>query len=124
MVLPALRRGGYSHCAQVKVGARPSGRPHFVDLVAEKNGEEILVSMKWQQTSGTAEQKVPFEIICLAEALRAYPQYKRAYVVLGGSGWTLRDWFIQNLQRHLVATEAVKVISLEDFIGIANSGRL
>jgi hypothetical protein len=41
-----------------------------VDLVAEKAGEECLISMKWQQTSGTAEQKVPFEILCLAETIR------------------------------------------------------
>jgi hypothetical protein len=92
--------------------------------VAEKGGEAILVSLKWQQVGGTAEQKVPFEIICLAEAIRLFSQYKRAYVVLGGSGWTLRDWFVQHVQRHLVATEAVKVVSLENFIALANSGRL
>jgi len=124
MVLPALERGGYTHQAQVRVGARPSGRPHFIDLVAKKDSEEILVSMKWQQTLGTAEQKVPFEIICLAEALRLFPQYERAYVVLGGSGWTLREWFVQHVQRHLVGTAAVKVISLEDFVALANSGHL
>jgi len=27
--------------------------------------EAILISLKWQQSSGTAEQKVPFEVICL-----------------------------------------------------------
>jgi hypothetical protein len=124
MVLPALARGGYGCERQVAVGTRPSGRSHLVDVVAEKAGEAILVSLKWQQVGGTAEQKVPFEIICLAEAIRLFPQYKRAYVVLGGSGWTLRDWFVRHVQRHLVETEAVKVVSLEDFVGLANSGQL
>ena len=74
MVLPALKRGGYSYRKQVLVGSRPGGGRHKVDLAAEKSGDEFLISMKWQQSSGTAEQKVPFEIICLAEAIRGNPQ--------------------------------------------------
>jgi PD-(D/E)XK nuclease superfamily protein len=50
--------------------------------------------MKWQQSSGTAEQKVPFEIICLAETIKETPNYKRGYVVLGGTGWTLQEYYI------------------------------
>jgi hypothetical protein len=124
MVLPALARGGYSYRKQVIVGRRPSGRVHKVDLTAAKTGEEFLISMKWQQTSGTAEQKVPFEIICLAEAIRETPSYKRAYVVLGGTKWTLRDYYVEKVQEHLVGTEAVKVLSLEGFVALANEGKL
>ena len=65
MVLPSLDQGGYSYKAQQEVGKRLGCGPHFVDVVAEKNGRQILVSLKWQQVSGTAEQKVPFEVICL-----------------------------------------------------------
>ena len=79
MVLPALKRGGYSYRKQVLVGLRPGGGRHKVDLAAEKAGDEFLISMKWQQSSGTAEQKVPFEIICLAEAIRETSSYKRGY---------------------------------------------
>ncbi len=124
MVLPALRRGGYSYTKQVPVGTRPSGRPHLVDLVTEKGNTELLISLKWQQVGGTAEQKVPFEIICLAETIHLFPRYKGGYVVLGGKGWTLREWYVQHVQRHLVGTEAVKVIALEDFIALANEGSL
>src|SRR5690348_10910259 len=92
MVLPALKRGGYSYRKQVFAGARPGGGKHRVDLVAEKSSDEFLISMKWQQSSGSAEQKVPFEIICLAEAIKETPSYKRGYVVLGGPGWTLREY--------------------------------
>jgi hypothetical protein len=80
--------------------------------------------MKWQQSSGTAEQKVPFEIICLAEAIRETPNYKRGYVVLGGPGWTLREYYVEKIQKHLVGTEAVRVLSLEAFVALANEGRL
>lgn len=124
MILPALTRGGYLARRQVLTGARPGGGPHKVDAVAEKNGEAIIISLKWQQSSGTAEQKVPFEVMCLADAVRA--QYaNRAYLVLGGTGWRLRDYFTSGaLAVHLVHARLVQVVSLEEFIGRANSGRL
>lgn len=124
MVLPALRRGGYSYNKQVLVGSRPGGGRHKVDLTAEKSGDKFLISMKWQQSSGTAEQKVPFEIICLAEAIREIPGYKRGYVVLGGPGWTLREYYVEKIQKHLVGAEAVKVLALETFVALANEGKL
>jgi hypothetical protein len=65
----------------------------MVDVVATKDGRSILVSMKWQQVSGTAEQKVPYEVICLLEALESV-NYAKAYLVLGGEGWKLRTLFI------------------------------
>jgi hypothetical protein len=101
-----------------------SGGVHRVDVLAEKSGDKILISLKWQQTSGTAEQKVPFEIICLAEAIRESPQFRRAYVVLGGPGWTLREFFMKRVQKHLITTESVRVVGLDDFIALANSGKL
>ena len=66
MVLPALDRGGYEHSKQVVIGKRLGGRTQKVDVLAWRVGnEEIPISLKWQQSSGTAEQKVPFEILCL-----------------------------------------------------------
>ena len=60
MVLPALDQGGYAYKVQVNLGQRLGIGRHFVDVVAEKDGRRLLVSMKWQQVSGTAEQKVPW----------------------------------------------------------------
>lgn len=71
MILPALKRGHYSCETQVKTGTRCGGGTHKVDALAERDGIKVLVSLKWQQTSGTAEQKVPFEVMCLADAVRA-----------------------------------------------------
>ena len=90
MVLPALIRGGYTCEKQVTVGCRPGGRKHNVDAIAIKGGARIVVSLKWQQVSGTAEQKVPFEVICLAEVVSC-GNCQKAYLVLGGDGWTLRS---------------------------------
>jgi hypothetical protein len=124
MVLPALARGGYQATTQVLTGARPGGGPHRVDAVAQRNGETIIISLKWQQSSGTAEQKVPFEVMCLADAVRE-GLATRAYVVLGGTGWSLRSYFTSGaLKDHLVHAGLVRVLSLEEFVAIANSGKL
>lgn len=124
MVLPALNRGGYEYQSQVKVGKRPGGGTHKVDAVAQKGGERILVSLKWQQVGGTAEQKVPFEVICLAEEVRS-GNFQKAYLVLGGDGWTLRDYYVSGgLQKHLNDCSKVKVVTLERFVAVANKGTL
>ncbi len=57
MVIPALEGGGYSVQKRVGVGARLGGGKHIVDVLAEKDGRRLIVSLKWQQVSGTAEQK-------------------------------------------------------------------
>jgi hypothetical protein len=124
MILPALKHGRYSARTQVCVGKRCGGGRHVIDAIAERAGEQILISVKWQEVAGTAEQKVPFEVICLADAVLTN-EYPRAYLVLGGPGWTLRDYYTSGgLAKHLVHAGLVKILSLEDFIGRANKGRL
>ena len=93
MVLPALDQGGYSYTTQVNIGRRLGCGKHLVDVLAERKSRRVLISMKWQQVSGTAEQKVPFEVICLLEALN-HGHYSKAYLVLGGEGWTLRSFYV------------------------------
>lgn len=124
MVLPALRHGDYSCRTQVKVGKRPGGGRHMADVVAEKEGRSWVISLKWQQVLGTVEQKVPFEVISLAELLEE-GAYAGAYLVLGGDGWTLRDYFTGGgLRKHLVHADRVQIVTLEQFIAKANQGRL
>ena len=126
MILPALAKGGYSYESQVLVGERIGGRKHKVDVVAGKDKDRFLISLKWQQVGGTAEQKVPFEVICLLKAIVDNDsKYKKAYLVLGGSGWTLRDFYTgDELKRFLEYSEKVDILNLEDFIGKANKGLL
>jgi len=124
MILPSLECGGYSHDKQVNIGTRPGGGRHRVDAIAEKDGRKWLISLKWQQVGGTAEQKVPFEVICLSEAL-AGRSYEGAYLVLGGAGWTLRDFYTGGgLMKHLAGADDVRIIALEEFIALANQGKL
>jgi hypothetical protein len=124
MVLPALRLGGYTYALQVDVGARLGHGRHVVDAVAEKGQDRLLISVKWQQTGGTAEQKVPFEVMCLAETMRT-GGYAKAYLVLGGEGWKLRQFYTTGgLAGHLTSAGLVEIVTLEGFIARANQGRL
>lgn len=99
----------------------------MVDVLAtDNNGLGYLISLKWQQVSGTAEQKVPFEVICLADAVASSEgKYARGYVVLGGDGWKLRDFYTSGLLvRYLRNIESVSVLTLEAFVARANRGEL
>ena len=123
MVLPALKRGGYYPRKQVRIGQRLGGGRHFVDVLAEPPNEPgILVSLKWQQTSGTAEQKVPFEVLCLADAItKSEGRFRKAYVVLGGDGWKLKEFYTSGgLDQYLTVGGNVEVMTLEGFIARAN----
>ena len=127
MVLPALTRGGYSYAVQVNVGVRLGGRRHVVDVVASRADETpMLISMKWQQTSGTAEQKVPYEVMCLTAILQQPDsRYGRAYLVLGGGSWTLRDFYAEGgLDPYLAYPGAVTIMALEPFVARAMRGEL
>lgn len=127
MVLPALEQGGYEYFRQVDIGERLGGGKHIIDLVAyNAEGRGYLVSLKWQQTSGTAEQKVPYEAMCLIEAARCEPErYAKAYLVLGGPAWTLRDFYTDGgLWEYMRHEELLSIITLEAFVARANRGEL
>ncbi|MDP0491883.1 MAG: hypothetical protein Q7Q71_12615 [Verrucomicrobiota bacterium JB023] len=118
IVKRALIHGGYQVEEQVPVGQRPNGSKHLIDLVAKRGDEAFLISLKWQQSAGTAEQKVPYEVICLSKALeQSKEQYDKAYLVLGGDGWTLKEFYLgPELAKHLKLERPVQVTSLEAFI--------
>jgi hypothetical protein len=124
LVEVALQRGGYAFKKQVNVGERCGGGGHRIDFVATREGDTILVSTKWQEIAGTAEQKVPYEVMCLADAVRSNPG-TRAYVVLGGEAWKLRDYFTSGkLREHLKHAELVRIETLEGFVRLANRGEM
>jgi len=116
MIVPALKRGGYTHQVRVKLGQRLGCGAHFVDVIPEKDGKSFLISLKWQQVAGTAEQKIPFEVICLSEVLEA-GKHEKAYLVLGGEGSTLRRFYVDGgLKKYLRGSERVDIVTLESLV--------
>ena len=124
MILPALEKSGYEYRTGVDIGRRLGLGRHKIDVLAEKENLTYLVSLKWQQVSGTAEQKIPFEVISLSYAMQD-GDHAKAYLVLGGDGWSLRDFYTGGgLDEHLTHPDLVEVVNLERFIALANQGAL
>ena len=126
MIRAGLEAGDYQIEEQTQVGTRPNGRKHMVDLIATRDDHSFLISLKWQQVGGTAEQKIPFEAICLSEALRqCQPKYDKAYIVLGGEGWTLKDFYTSpDFLPHLNLSRPVSILHTDQFIALANDKQL
>ena len=85
------------------------------------------------QTNGTAEQKLPFEIINLLYAFENN-EIEKAYLVLGGTdndskkgvdGWTLRKWYLSNgLSKYINYKNKIILMKLEEFVVMANQRKL
>jgi hypothetical protein len=133
MLEPALKKGGYQFQPQVAVGLKLNGRKHVVDYLVSKDNLRIIVSKKWQQSGGTAEEKVPYEIICLVNACQTLG-FQKAYLVLGGTdadssralpGWTLRKFYVSGGLKAFIAYDGIVfVVTMEEFVSLANQGRL
>jgi hypothetical protein len=128
MVLPALQVAGYPYEKQSCIGRVMGGRPYRADLFVHDrgSGRRIVVSLKWQQVSGTAEQKIPFEVIALLELLES-KACDDVYLVLGGPGWTpqLREFYLSGgLCRFIPEAHRVRIVGLEEFIKLVNTRQL
>lgn len=83
-----------------------SGGKHLPDRVIETpDSRWLILSKKWQETSGTAEQKVPFEIIKLIDAvLKSNSKFEYAYLIIGGEGWNpkLKQVYLSGLNKPII----------------------
>ena len=63
-------------------------------------------------------------MISLADVVLA-GKFVKAYLVLGGEGWTLRDFYVSgDLKKHLLRADKVQILNLETFVARANKGEL
>jgi hypothetical protein len=128
MLKDPLLRGGYRvDKPKVPVGTRPQGGDYNVDrIVASPDGKLYLVSLRWQRVKGTTEQKIPYEAICLAHVLdEARGKYVKAYIVLGGTGWTMKEFYTSGgLDKPLKGAEKVKIVDVDTFNSMATRTEL
>ena len=101
---------------QVNIGLKRNGRKHILDVLL--NGEE-LISLKYQQVYGTAEEKIPFEFMKLQHAIDDYG-YKSATIVIAGpdSAWKWKDYYLSNefsSQMKQIYPD-VNIMELKDFM--------
>jgi len=77
--------------SQANVGEKPGGGKHRVDweIYRTSNPEDRgLISCKFQSTSGTAEEKIAYEVIKLLHTMKMDSRYKKSWIIMGGDGWS------------------------------------
>lgn len=97
---------------QVFIGLRPTGGSHVTDAIVET---ESLASFKYQNSAGTAEEKIPYEQMCLQHACETYG-YKKAFLVLAGPGWKHDKEYKEGCFSKWMNTPNVEVVSYEEFM--------
>lgn len=78
--------------SQATIGTKPGGGKHRVDweIIDKQNPESRgLISCKYQGTSGTAEEKMAYEVIKLLYTMKTDTRYKRSWIIMGGEGWSI-----------------------------------
>jgi hypothetical protein len=76
---------------QSDVGIKPGGGRHRVDWELYRNDDpkvRALISCKFQSTSGTAEEKIAYEVIKLLHTMRVDNRFKKSWIIMGGDGWS------------------------------------
>jgi hypothetical protein len=76
---------------QSTVGDKPGGGRHRVDWEIFRTTEPNfrgLISCKYQGTSGTAEEKIAYEVIKLLYSMKMDTRYKKSWIIMGGEGWS------------------------------------
>lgn len=84
-------KNGLEARSQSIVGDKPGGGRHRIDweiFKIDNPNQRGLISCKFQATSGTAEEKIAYEVIKLLHAMRTDTRYRKAWIIMGGEGWS------------------------------------
>jgi hypothetical protein len=77
--------------SQSTVGKKPGGGNHRIDWEIFKLADTStrgLISCKFQKSSGTAEEKIAYEVIKLLHTMKEDSRFKKSWIVMGGDGWS------------------------------------
>lgn len=87
----SCEKNGLKAKSQSFVGDKPGGGRHRVDweiFKIDDPSQRGLISCKFQATSGTAEEKIAYEVIKLLHAMETDKRYRRSWIIMGGEGWS------------------------------------
>ena len=108
--------------SQSVIGEKPGGGKHRVDWEIYKlDSPDIrgLISCKFQSTSGTAEEKIAYEVIKLLHAMKNDVRFVRSWIILGGDGWSsgMRIFAQKHLTEWIPAmTGRIEIITTDQLI--------
>lgn len=121
----SCERNGLVAVPQAIVGEKPGGGKHRIDWEIYKQTDEnqrALISCKFQSTSGTAEEKIAYEVIKILYSMEIDSRFKKGWIIMGGDGWSpgmkkfvrtdLPKW-IPKMQDHILILNTDEFINAE-----------
>lgn len=108
--------------SQASIGIKPGGGKHRVDWeIIDKNDPDSrgLISCKYQGTSGTAEEKMAYEVIKLLYTMKLDSRYKKSWIIMGGEGWStgMREFINNHLSDWIPAMQnKVSILTTDQLI--------
>lgn len=128
-VRDALAAGGYHYDERVEIGQRPTGTPYRMEFVALRaDGTLCAILPRWQQSDGSTESKLAWDVICMGCLLQSPASaVNAAYIVVDGDGWndgTLAFSLHGGLQPFIPVGANVQIVHLHDFVPLASQGQL
>lgn len=123
-----LRESGWQIQRNLALAPSPKGGQLRTDILGfhKETGKRVAVFPRWQASLGTAEEKIPFQIMKFEMAVAARPDCAdAAYFVLEGNGWTWREFYLSPaLMEYLPRKTRSKCVRLETFYQLALTGTL
>jgi hypothetical protein len=104
------------------IGEKPGGGRHRVDWeIYKRDSPQVrgLISCKFQGTSGTAEEKIAYEVIKLLYAMKKDNRYVKSWIVMGGDGWSpgMRNFISKDLFEWIPAMRgSVNILTTDQLI--------
>jgi hypothetical protein len=124
MIASALEFNNYKFKKQVFIGQQLFGNRYKADFIVN----DKIISLKWQQVPGTAEQKLIYEIASLIKIIEdSNKEFTKAYLVYGGNGFSqgALNYMQHNMHvKLLIHGNYVFIESLNDFIARINQHNL
>ena len=117
LVFEDLEQNGYSVVPKKQrnkdIPKQRGGRKHNVDI---RLADGTLISCKSQNKStGTAEEKIPFECIKLQNAIDdSNGRIPWAYIILHGDKWSCKEWFLSEDFKNQIRVPNVTILRYED----------
>lgn len=128
MVVPAMLKAGFQVKRNIQLGTQITGQPYTADIIAwhETLDCDLIISLAWQQSPGSAEQKIPYKALCLRNVLDKLSMKHWAFIVLGGEGWSkkVKSFYLNGGLNNFIHMNSIYIMTLEEFVSRVNKGIL
>jgi hypothetical protein len=102
----------------VNIGFRPHGTKYSASYVFTLGLKKFAVVSKFQNTGGSVDFKLPYELISLANCVNNSESISQGYLILGGLGYGkgMLKFITQDVEEWINIGKYTKALLFEDFL--------